>query len=239
MTSLRKEDYVDLPKGYKFLWEFIGHKGKHFTGFIKGNKLEEYVKKGLKNGNDFSKTKVPFYVTATNLNTFAIEVFGTGTIADKVRASTAIPMMFEPKKLNGQYYIDGAVVKEKLPKVLVDLDPELDVVIVSNFSYEPRPNVFDNEYLEHSNLPMLEIVRRVFEMHERPNWPKKIGKTKIICLKPGVNISVDLFKPDKYVAHNVYQQSKAYMSYHIEKKLQRMGYTVTRKRGNNGNKSNS
>jgi len=60
--------------------------------------------------DDFSATAVPFYVTATNLYTGRKHVFSEGPVSDAVLASTAIPGMFEPMRIDGQAYIDGGVV---------------------------------------------------------------------------------------------------------------------------------
>lgn len=208
MTTLQPNEFVDLESRFGLLWEFIVGKAKHFTGFVKGDKLEAYVAEALAGKDDFSKMKIPLYIAATNLDNYELTLFNSGTISDKVRASTAIPMMFKPKKIGTTNYIDGAVVKEKLPSALIGMEPDLDLVIVSNFSHE-HANVGDN-YLEDSKLPILEIIRRVFAMHESQTWPNEIGKTKIIHLNPALQIPVDLFHPDKETGMKVFEASKKY-----------------------------
>lgn len=220
MTTLKPNEFVDLESRFGLLYEFIVGKAKHFTGFVKGDKLQEYVREALDDRDDFSKMQTPLYVAATNLDTYELTLFNSGTVSDKVRASTAIPMMFKPKKIGNTNYIDGAVVKEKLPEALVNVEPDLDLVIVSNFSHE-HANV-DQNYLEDSKLPILEIIRRVFAMHESKDWPTQIGKTKIIHLNPGLQIPVDLFHPDKETGIKVFEASKKYAKYHLRKELKRL-----------------
>jgi predicted acylesterase/phospholipase RssA len=161
--------------------------------------------------------KIPLYIAATNLDTYDLTLFSSGTISDKVRASTAIPMMFKPKKIGNTNYIDGAVVKERLPGALVNIEPDLDLVIVSNFSHE-HANV-DQNYLEDSKLPILEIIRRVFAMHESKNWDTQIGNTKIIHLNPALQIPVDLFHPDKEVGIKVFEASKKFTQINLTEAL--------------------
>jgi NTE family protein len=222
MTSLRANEFLDMYSKAWLFSEFVFHKGRHFMGFVAGDKLEQYVRKSLNNKDSFQQTNLPLYVTATNLNTYDLEVFSSGTIADKVRASTSIPLMFKPKKLNNTYYVDGAVVKEKLPKAFVDLDPELDLIIISNFSYEPAD--FEDAYIDGNPLPIQEIVRRTFVMHEQTTFPSQIGKTKIVVIKPEIRIPVDIFHPNKHTAFQVYQQSKKYVKYHLKQELTNLGY---------------
>jgi predicted acylesterase/phospholipase RssA len=217
MIDLTPEEFVDLPSKLILFWDFIFKKGRNFTGFVKGDKLQDYVQRALGDKDDFSKTKIPLYVAATNLDNYELTLFNTGTISDKVRASTAIPMLFQPKKIGKSMYIDGAVRKEALPQALLDVEQDLDLIIVSNFSHEYV--AVEENYLEESRLPLLEIVRRVFAMHESSDWPTQIGKTRIIVLKPGLRIPVDLFKPDPATAKEVYERAKDFALHKIKEEL--------------------
>lgn len=60
--------------------------------------------------DDFSATRVPLYVTATNLSTGHKQVFSSGSVSQAVLASTAIPAVFAPVQVNGDAFIDGGVV---------------------------------------------------------------------------------------------------------------------------------
>ena len=214
MLSLTADQFLDPIGRIDIFKEFVFNRARNFRGFIKGEKLEEYVHNALLDKDDFSKTVVPYYVAATNLKTYKITLFNTGTISDKCRASTAIPMMFMPKKIDEQYYIDGALRKDKLPRALLEVCPDLDYIIVSNFSYEQTTD--DNSYIEDEMFPMIEIVRRAMTINEKYTWPKKIGKTKLIYLAPGLTQPVDIFKPNAALARSVFQDSHKYAKYKIE-----------------------
>lgn len=215
MLTLTAEQFLDKIGRFDILKEFIINKAKNFRGFIKGDKLEEYVKIALQDKDNFNKTVIPFYVSATDLKTYKLRLFNTGNISEKCRASTAIPMMFQPKLIDGQYYIDGALRKDDLPKALLDVHPDLDYIIVSNFSYEQTTD--DNSYLEDDVFPMVEIVRRAMSINEKYTWPKKIGRTKLIYLAPGLTQPVDIFKPNPALAKSVFKDSHKYAKYHIER----------------------
>jgi NTE family protein len=214
MLTLTAPQFLDPIGRIDILKEFIFNRARNFRGFIKGDKLEEYMRNNLHDKDDFSKTVVPYYVAATNLKTYKITLFNTGKISDKCRASTAIPMMFMPKKIDENYYIDGALRKDRLPRELLNVYPDLDYIIVSNFSYEQTTE--DNSYLEDEMFPMIEIVRRAMTINEKYTWPKKIGKTKLIYLAPGLTQPVDIFKPNAALARSVYQDSHKFAKYHIE-----------------------
>ena len=79
------------------------------NGFIKGEKLEEYVNRTVRN-TPLEKLKVPFYAVATDIQAGREIVFGTGNAGAAVRASCSIPGIFRPANISGRMYVDGGVV---------------------------------------------------------------------------------------------------------------------------------
>jgi NTE family protein len=92
--SLQREDVVDLTIPD--------------NGFVKGEKLENYVNWSLKN-TPIEKLLIPFYAVATNLQTGEETIFGTGNTGTAVRASCSIPGIFRPVKISDVTYVDGGV----------------------------------------------------------------------------------------------------------------------------------
>lgn len=101
------------------------------NGFIKGEKLEEYVNRTLKN-TPLEKLKIPFYAVATDIQGGREVVFGMGNAGTAVRASCSIPGIFRPVNISGKMYVDGGVVSP----VAVDAARKLgaDVVIAVDIS---------------------------------------------------------------------------------------------------------
>lgn len=79
------------------------------NGFIKGELLESYVNKTLRN-TPLEKLRIPFYAVTTNIQTGQETVFGKGNTGAAVRASCSIPGVFIPVKIDGKMYVDGGVV---------------------------------------------------------------------------------------------------------------------------------
>lgn len=79
------------------------------NGFIKGEKLENFVNNKLKY-TPIDKFKIPFYSVATNIQTGEEMVFGRGNAGKAVRASCSIPGIFKPVNIGDKYYVDGGVV---------------------------------------------------------------------------------------------------------------------------------
>jgi NTE family protein len=64
--------------------------------------------------NEFSETRSPLFITATNLDTCERVVFGEedspyATISDAAAASTAIPLLYAPRQVGDRSYLDGGL----------------------------------------------------------------------------------------------------------------------------------
>ena len=95
------------------------------NGFIKGEKLEAYINRTLKN-TPLEKLKIPFYAVATDIQSGKEVMFGTGNTGTAVRASCSIPGIFSPVNILGKVYVDGGVVSP----VAVDAAKRLGADIV-------------------------------------------------------------------------------------------------------------
>ncbi len=101
------------------------------NGFIKGEKLAEYVNRTLRN-TPIEKLRIPFYAVATDIQSGQEVVFARGNAGEAVRASCSIPGVFRPVSIGGRVYVDGGVVSP----VAVDAARRLgaDVVIAVDVS---------------------------------------------------------------------------------------------------------
>jgi NTE family protein len=87
-------------------------------GFIKGNKILEMVKQGLE-GADFLDLKIPLVAVATDIGTGEEVILDSDSVAEAVRASIAMPGVFEPLKLKGRWLVDGGVVNSVPASILI------------------------------------------------------------------------------------------------------------------------
>jgi NTE family protein len=102
------------------------------NGFIKGEKLEEFINKTV-NNTLIEKMRIPFYAVATDILNGQEVVFGKGNTGKAVRASCSIPGIFRPVKIEGRMYVDGGVVSP----VAVDAARRMgaDVVIAVDIAF--------------------------------------------------------------------------------------------------------
>ncbi|MBS1128288.1 MAG: Patatin [Nitrospirae bacterium] len=104
-----------------------------FTGMgvAKGDKLEEFVKSKVPVAN-IENLKIPFAAVATDLNRGTSVVLDKGPVARAVRASSAIPGVFNPVEYQGRLLVDGGVI-DNIP-VSVAREKGADIVIAVDIS---------------------------------------------------------------------------------------------------------
>ena len=95
-------------------------------GVAKGDKLETFVKSKVPIAN-IEDLKMPFAAVATDLNRGTRVVLDKGSVAKAVRASSAIPGVFQPVDHQNMILVDGGVI-DNIP-VSVAREKGADIVI--------------------------------------------------------------------------------------------------------------
>jgi NTE family protein len=108
--------------------------GTRFGGWLKGEALQNYVNRLVKN-RPIESMKLPLGIVATDLKTGERILFRRGNTGQAVRASSSVPGVFQPVAIGGHDYVDGGLV-EPVP---VDAAREMgaDFVIAVNISADP------------------------------------------------------------------------------------------------------
>ncbi len=164
----------------------------NLNGFFDSFALEELFRSLLPSA-DFADTGIDLYITGTSLDTgkravfngiYEFEVEDTEFMVDvpihkAVRASSAVPGMFEPVKIKGQYYIDGEIKRTLSADIGVSL---ADRVIVSH-TYQPlhmtngdtiRDLGWLNILRQSGIMLFYERIARWREMYENAHQDKEI-----------------------------------------------------------------
>ncbi len=130
--SLQKEDVFD------FVFLSAG------MGPVKGDRLEAFVRAKVP-VSDIEQLKLPFAAVATDLNRGTHVVLDRGSVARAVRASSAIPGVFQPVSHQGRLLVDGGVI-DNLPAAVArqrGADIVIAVDISQNLTNNEIANVFD------------------------------------------------------------------------------------------------
>lgn len=105
------------------------------TGVIKGEAIQQYVNKTI-NNVPLEKLKIPFGAVATDLNSGLPMLFQRGNTGQAVRASSAVPSIFQPVKIGTHTYVDGGLVSPVPVRFAREMGA--DFIIAVNISSQPE-----------------------------------------------------------------------------------------------------
>jgi len=110
-------------------------------GLLKGEALQDFINQHL-NKRPLEKLNKPFATVATDLNTGERVVFRTGDTGMAVRASAAVPGVFQPTQFHGHSYVDGGL-SSPIP-VQAAREMGADIVIAVDISSRPEGQPTDS-----------------------------------------------------------------------------------------------
>ena len=104
-------------------------------GFIKGESLQKFVNNAVQN-RPIEALNRTLAIVATDLQSGDLVVFERGDTGMAVRASSSVPGIFQPVKINGREYVDGGLVSPVPVRTARDLGA--DIVIAVDISDRPK-----------------------------------------------------------------------------------------------------
>ncbi|WP_408058958.1 patatin-like phospholipase family protein [Undibacterium hunanense] len=105
------------------------------SGVLKGDALQTYVNRLVVQA-PIEKLRKPFGAVATDLATGHAVLFQRGNTGAAVRASSAVPGVFQPVKINDRLYVDGGLVSPVPVRFAREMGA--DIVIAVNISAQPE-----------------------------------------------------------------------------------------------------
>jgi predicted acylesterase/phospholipase RssA len=169
------------------------------SGLYSGKGLEGYVRKVLDDPDrtdDFRELQQELYLTATDLDTcervvFGAEGFDDVPISTAVRASSALPMVYEPVRVGDRELIDGGILSttnldlavEAGAKLIVVVNPIVPYVNEARQENPLHPRVSDMGF-PHIGYQAFKLMtyRRLHEI--RTLWEQKYPGVDIVLIEP-------------------------------------------------------
>lgn len=106
-------------------------------GLIRGESLARYVRTQT-GGRPIEQLPLPLGIVATDLDSGAPVLFQRGDVGTAVRASSAVPAVFQPVTINGREYVDGGLASPVPVRFARQMGAEL--VIAVDISTPPEGN---------------------------------------------------------------------------------------------------
>ncbi len=101
------------------------------SGLFAGETLLRFIRSYL-GSREFSDLEIPFACVAADIETGEEVVLKSGRVAEAVRASCGLPIIFEPIQLNGRWLVDGGLVNPVPTRLAADMGA--DVLIAVNLT---------------------------------------------------------------------------------------------------------
>ncbi|MFB6341884.1 patatin-like phospholipase family protein [Saccharicrinis sp. FJH62] len=110
------------------------------TGLFKLTGLAELLQKEISQEN-IEDLPIDFWIAVSNITDGKVEYFNSGSIYKLVMASSSIPIIFEPVKMNGTMYVDGGLydnlpvepIKDDCKRIIaVNLEPHINKQKIEN-----------------------------------------------------------------------------------------------------------
>jgi len=146
-------------------------------GVIKGEALQDFINHAVKQRTLEKMTKT-FAVVATDLHSGEMIVFRTGNTGMAVRASSAVPGVFQPVSINGHEYVDGGLVSPVPVRVARSLGA--DFVIAVDISDKPKNNKTESS---------IDVLLQTFNIMGQSISRNELAEADMVIrpLTPGIN----------------------------------------------------
>jgi NTE family protein len=122
---------ANMDEGAITDWSFPGR------GLIRGEALARYVRDQT-GGRTIEQLKLPLGIVATDLDSGAPILFQRGDTGAAVRASSAVPAVFQPVRIGSREYVDGGLVSPVPVRFARQMGAEL--VVAVDISSPPEGN---------------------------------------------------------------------------------------------------
>lgn len=159
------------------------------SGLLDITGLKKLLKNNLK-AKRFSDLKKPLHVAVTNLGTGEVEYFNDGNIVDIVLASSSIPVLFKPRKIDKNTYVDGGLANNLPLEPIKDECKKLIGVNVSPLEEDPDLDGIKSIAIRSFHISIASSVNNKKDLFDLYIEPKKLRKYGYF----GVKESKDLFE---------------------------------------------
>jgi len=177
-------------------------------GLIDDSLINRRLRAGY-DGATFAQTRIPLFVTATDLYSGEQVVMSEGGVAEAVRASMSIPYIFPPYKIGDRYMIDGYQ-SDPLP-IGVAIKEGADIIIALGFEspYQEHVTSLMRYNFQISSVTSNNLLKTNFAFHNLAHH------SEIIPILPEFKHHIKLFDTDKlpYVIEEGERAAEAQLPY--------------------------
>ncbi len=94
------------------------------SGLFAGDTLLRFIRSYV-GSREFGDLDIPFACVAADIETGEEVVLAQGRVAEAIRASCGLPLIFEPIQLSGRWLVDGGIVNPVPTRVVADMGADI------------------------------------------------------------------------------------------------------------------
>lgn len=144
-------------------------------GMLRGDALARYVHQQV-GGRRIEDLSMPLGILATDLRSGQGVLFQRGDIATAVRASSAVPGLFQPVPISGREYVDGGLVAPVPVQQARQMGAEL--VIAVDISQVPEANTTGDVF---------QILMQTFTIMSKSINAMELRGADLVVVRPALN----------------------------------------------------
>ena len=205
------------------LWQFLIHRGRGYTGLSSPEAAIEFCRSQLA-VQTFEECRYPFYALAVSLGRGRKVVFSEGQLAPRIVASAAMPVLYRPVEIDGDWYCDGALA-DLAPTDAICCKHRLDALIIHHVSsrYEGQK---DLKRIREGPWSMLRILERL--LFRRRPWylsDERLSSHRCPCGCGAIVVVVEpqlhelqwtLDKSGPQIQKSAMEQTQAYLQPYVD-----------------------
>lgn len=136
IATVPTHEYWNPNPWPRVFWNLIARREEGYSGISDSHTPIEFIRRNL-SAKHFEDCQIPFYSLAMNINKKKKTIFCRGELAPRIMASAAMPLLYQPVKIDDEWYGDGAII-ELAPVESICCRHHLDVLIIHHAGIHPN-----------------------------------------------------------------------------------------------------
>ena len=217
--GVKKMEDIALETNWRRMFSLVDPRLKQ--GLITGEKVKTFIE-GYVDGKRIEDCKIPFVAVATDLKTGEIVVLNKGEMAQAIRASISVPLVFKPVEIDGRMLADGGLSAPVPVEIVRAMGADIVIAVNLDKHYHDenwKPGWYDiandslnilRHHLALSNVSTADIVINI-DVGKNKYWYQFInGQDKILT---GEKAAKEILPRLQEI---IYQKSKGGLKKYLE-----------------------
>lgn len=173
-------------------------------GFIDGQKIQSFLDK-LYNYKSIEDLSIPFAATTVDILKGDLYVLNEGNLANAARASSSIPIIFNPQSSGDRVLVDGGMIDPVPIDVVRSMGADYIIAVNVLAFPEGEDNQANFQYLDADLVENSRSIWRIPKAHEawytagKPNLAEIAHETVILSMALIAANQVELAQPDMLI----------------------------------------